>query len=116
MMLIRAALCSTLGCSIYIGTMARIRGTLDMDTAAVISISVTQNIIMDPGWRVLAAAGARWEEGRQKKQIGAKKLLPHRDSLLFQPNISCNTNIYLLIVWTVPIRTSLASLVWVAEY
>ena len=26
MMLIRAALCSTLGCSIYIGTMARIRG------------------------------------------------------------------------------------------
>ena len=91
-------------------------GTLDMDTAAVISISVTQNIIMNPGWRVLAAAGARWEEGRQKKQIGAKKLLPHRDSLLFQPNISCNTNIYLLIVWTVPIRTSLASLVWVAEY
>ena len=115
-MLIRAALCSTLGCSIYIGTMARIRGdTGPGHRSGDLYISYTE-YYHDPGWRVLAAAGARWEEGRQKKQIGAKKLLPHRDSLLFQPNISCNTNIYLLIVWTVPIRTSLASLVWVAEY
>ena len=43
-------------------------GTLGLDTSKVISIltggSVTQNIILDPGWRVLAAAGARWEDGR----------------------------------------------------
>ena len=94
-MLIRAALCSTLGCSIYIGTMARIRGdTGPGHRSGDLYISYTE-YYHDPGWRVLAAAGARWEEGRQKKQIGAKKLLPHRDSLLFQPNISCNTNIYL---------------------
>ena len=65
MMLIRAALCSTLGCSIYIGTMARIRGTLDMDTAAVISISVTQNIIMTLAgecWLLLEPGGRRGDK------------------------------------------------------
>ena len=79
-MLIRAALCSTLGCSIYIGTMARIRGdTGPGHRSGDLYISYTE-YYHDPGWRVLAAAGARWEEGRQKKQIGAKKLLPQRFS------------------------------------
>ena len=55
------------------------------------------------------------EEGRQKKQIGAKKLLPHRFSP-FSAQHFLQYKYLPLFVWTMPIRTSLASLVWVAEY
>ena len=55
------------------------------------------------------------EEGRQKKQIGAKKLLPQRFSP-FSAQHFLQYKYLPLFVWTMPIRTSLASLVWVAEY